>query len=94
MLRRSDAHAPAAPLRRATRGSCTSSVSFKQELEGIADADENHRDILRVIDFGQKANRAYLDWCRETKEYFEQKRQATGETRTDDPSIANTNDQE
>ena len=49
---------------------------FQQELEGIADEDENHRDILRVIDFGQKVNRAYLDWCRETIAYFEQKQRA------------------
>ena len=46
---------------------------FQAELERIPDEDENHGDILRVIDFGQKANRAYLDWCRETKTYFEQK---------------------
>ena len=46
---------------------------FQQELEGLIDADENHREILRVIDFGQRANSAYLDWCRETKLYFEQK---------------------
>ena len=46
---------------------------FQQELEGLIDADENHREILRVIDFGQKVNSAYLDWCRETKLYFEQK---------------------
>ena len=49
---------------------------FQQELEGLIDADENHRDILRVIDFGQKVNRAYLDWCRDTIVYFEQKRSA------------------
>ncbi len=49
---------------------------FQQELEGIADEDENHRDILRVIDFGQKVNGAYLDWCRETIAYFEQKQRA------------------
>lgn len=49
---------------------------FQAELEGIADEDENHREILRVIDFGQKANRAYLDWCRETQAYFEQKQRA------------------
>lgn len=46
---------------------------FQKELEGIADEDENHREILRVIDFGQKANRAYLEWCRETRDYFEKK---------------------
>ena len=52
---------------------------FRQELCRIPDEDENHREILRVIDFGEKANRAYLDWCRETREYFEQKqaKQAT-----------------
>ena len=55
---------------------------FQTELEGIADADENHRDILRVIDFGQKANRAYLDWCRETKAYFEQKQRALSDSAT------------
>ncbi len=49
---------------------------FQAELERIPDEDNNHRDILRVIDFGQKANRAYLDWCRETTAYFEEKRRA------------------
>ncbi len=49
---------------------------FQKELESIPDDDENHGEILRVIDFGQKANRAYLDWCRETKQYFEQKQLA------------------
>ena len=39
-------------------------------------------DILRVIDFGQKANRAYLDWCRETRAYFEQKQARLRETQT------------
>ena len=39
----------------------------------LALTPENHREILRVIDFGQRANSAYLDWCRETKLYFEQK---------------------
>ena len=46
---------------------------FQKELERIPDEDENHREVLRVIDFGQKANRAYLDWCRESKAYFERK---------------------
>ena len=49
---------------------------FQKELERIPDADENHREVLRVIDFGLKANRAYLDWCRETQDYFEHKQQA------------------
>ena len=47
---------------------------FQKELERIPDEDENHREVLRVIDFGQKVNRAYLDWCRETRDYFEQKK--------------------
>jgi len=46
---------------------------FQQELEGIIDRDENHRDVLRVIDCGQKLNRAYLDWSRETIAYLERK---------------------
>ncbi len=48
---------------------------FQKELEQIPDEDENHREVLRVIDFGLKANRAYLDWCRETRDYFEHKQQ-------------------
>ena len=56
---------------------------FQKELERIPDEDENHREVLRVIDFGQKVNRAYLDWCRETRDYFEQKQSApqTGATK-------------
>ncbi|MBA4347832.1 MAG: hypothetical protein C0413_03155 [Clostridiales bacterium] len=46
---------------------------FQKELESIIDDDENHREVLRVIDFGQKVNSAYLDWCRETRDYFEKK---------------------
>ena len=46
---------------------------FQTELEGILDEDENHRDILRVIDCGQRVNRAYLDWSRETIAYFERR---------------------
>ncbi len=49
---------------------------FQKELENIPDDDENHREVLRVIDFGQKVNRAYLDWCRETRDYFEHKQHA------------------
>lgn len=49
---------------------------FQKELEDILDADENHREILRVIDCGQKVNRAYLDWSRETMEYLEKKKSA------------------
>jgi len=47
---------------------------FQKELEGILDLDENHREILRVIDCGQKVNRAYLDWSRETIAYLEKKK--------------------
>ena len=47
---------------------------FQKELEGILDLDENHREILRVIDCGQKVNRAYLDWSRETTAYLEKKK--------------------
>lgn len=46
---------------------------FQKELEHIPDDDENHREVLRVIDFGQKVNTAYLEWCRDTRDYFEQK---------------------
>ena len=53
---------------------------FQEELLRIPDEDENHGDILRVIDFGQKANRAYLDWCRETRAYFEKKQTRLCET--------------
>lgn len=45
--------------------------AFEKELKGILDKDPNHADILRVIDFGQKVNAAYLDWCRETIEFLE-----------------------
>lgn len=47
---------------------------FQKELEGILDLDENHREILRVIDCGQKVNRAYLDWSRETIAYLKKKK--------------------
>ena len=68
---------------------------FQAELERIPDEDENHQDILRVIDFGQKANRAYLDWCRETKVYFEQKQQArAGETTVAEPTLEGANKKE
>ncbi len=53
---------------------------FQEELLRIPDEDENHGDILRVIDFGLKANRAYLDWCRETRDYFTGKQARLYET--------------
>ena len=43
---------------------------FEKELQAIKDID-NHGDILRVIDFGQKVFTAYDDWCEETKHYLE-----------------------
>lgn len=39
--------------------------AFERELIPIADRD-HHGDVLRVISFGQKAIRAYLEWCDET----------------------------
>ena len=53
---------------------------FQEELLRIPDEEENHGDILRVIDFGLKANRAYLDWCRETRDYFTKKQAHLRET--------------
>ena len=47
---------------------------FQKELERIADDDPAHPTILRVVDFGQKANRAYLDWCAETIAFLEGRR--------------------
>ena len=43
---------------------------FEKELQAIKDID-NHGDILRVIDFGQKVFHAYDAWCEETKHYLE-----------------------
>ena len=45
--------------------------AFAKELRQIEKDDPAHPAVLRVIDFGQKANRAYLDWCRETIEFLE-----------------------
>lgn len=45
---------------------------FAAELEKIADQD-NHGEILRVIDFGQKTYTAYLDWCRETERFLQKR---------------------
>lgn len=49
---------------------------FEKELRAILDRDPDHADVLRVIDFGQKVNAAYLDWCRETLQYLEGRSQA------------------
>lgn len=43
---------------------------FEKELQAVKDID-NHGDILRVIDFGQKVFTAYDEWCEETKHYLE-----------------------
>jgi DNA-binding PadR family transcriptional regulator len=43
---------------------------FEKELRPIADQD-NHKDVLRVIDFGQKVYRAYTEWGEETIKYLE-----------------------
>ena len=44
---------------------------FQKELEAIPDTDPNHRHVLRVIDFGQRVNQAYVEWSRETIEFLE-----------------------
>lgn len=44
---------------------------FQQQLSSIEDVHSNHGDILRVIDFGQKVYKAYMDWCVETTRYLE-----------------------
>jgi len=69
---------------------------FQKELESIPDDDENHREVLRVIDFGVKANSAYLDWCRETQSYFEQKQARLRETKSEQtkPTSANAQKKE
>jgi len=46
---------------------------FHAEVEGILDQDENHREVLRVIECGRKLNRAYLEWSRETIAFLERK---------------------
>lgn len=44
---------------------------YRTELERIPDEDGHHRDILRVIDFGQRTYEAYLEWCRKSLEELE-----------------------
>jgi hypothetical protein len=46
---------------------------FDKELTAIEEEDPAHPTILRVIDFGKKANMAYLDWCRETINFLERR---------------------
>lgn len=48
--------------------------AFDKELRELS-GDPSHATVLRVVDFGRKANRAYLDWCRETAEFLESRRQ-------------------
>lgn len=43
---------------------------FEKELRPIADED-NHKDVLCVISFGQKVYRAYVEWCEETLIYLD-----------------------
>jgi PadR family transcriptional regulator, regulatory protein AphA len=52
---------------------------FQKELEEIMNLNENHPLILRVIDFGQKTNQAYLAWSLDTIEFLE--RRMTHETK-------------
>ena len=47
---------------------------FEKELTALQYDDPAHPTILRVVDFGQKANRAYLDWCDETIRFLESRR--------------------
>lgn len=49
---------------------------FDEELRTIEDDDPAHPTIRRVIDFGIKANTSYLDWCRETISFLENRRQS------------------
>lgn len=46
---------------------------FQVQLSKIEGLHSNHSDILRVIDCGQKVNKAYIDWCEETIAYLERK---------------------
>ncbi len=46
---------------------------FDQELRSILEQEPNHGHVLRVIDFGKKVNEAYLNWSRETLQFFEER---------------------
>jgi len=46
-------------------------TAFQEELRSIPDPENNHQDILRVIEFGLKTNEAYLSWCDDTIAYLE-----------------------
>lgn len=43
---------------------------FNSELLKLQE-DESHEAILKVIDFGLKVNKAYVDWARETIKFLE-----------------------
>lgn len=47
--------------------------SFQAELLRIRGEHDNHEDVLRIIDFGQRVYKAYLDWCQETMGYLERR---------------------
>ena len=47
---------------------------FEKELKSILDQDPNHAHVLRVIDFGQKVNEAYINWSKETIDFLEERR--------------------
>jgi PadR family transcriptional regulator AphA len=49
---------------------------FENELRPIIDQDPNHPYVLRVIDFGQKVNEAYMQWTQETLMFLEGRKNA------------------
>lgn len=46
---------------------------FESELKKAEDVD-NHTEVLRVLSFGQKVYKAYLDWAQETQIYLSKRR--------------------
>jgi len=47
----------------------------ERELKAIIGKDPNHPYVLRVIDFGEKINEAYINWSRETIKFLESRRE-------------------
>lgn len=47
--------------------------AFEKELTSKLHDDVNHPTVLRVIDFGQKVNQAYIAWSEETKHFLKEK---------------------
>jgi DNA-binding PadR family transcriptional regulator len=43
----------------------------RKELKSIIDKDPNHQYVLRVVDFGEKVNEAYINWSRKTIKFLE-----------------------